>query len=577
MKNTIKNIDAATFLILIIIIVSGFLTPDRILISNYEKLAGHSINNFSVEIIILFKNIILCILTLAMIIALGSKYNANKKNKIKTIDKKNIFMSLLFPILILLLIQSFFIKPFIDDAFISFRYAKNLFEKGQLAFNMNEPPVEGYTHPLWVFLLLIPQFLEINTFLFIKIIGLLFSLATLILVYFISGKNPVATGLYALSPSVAGWTMTGLETPMYVALSLLFIHLFLKEKYISCSFLLFLVTLTRPEGLVLLFPAIFILIQHHKLRMKNLVKFITPFFTAYFIYNIWKYIYFGDLLPNTFYVKSHFLVGVPYIIDFIFFTAPLTLSVLFYALYARFKMPQNFSEKFLIKGKKDMFILLCFIFTLFSYFNLQQVTGFYYRFFQLPLVLLYIFSSTSIYAIIIKLRAFANKKNIQLLSTCLIVLFFASNSYDLPKAIVYFNIHYDGLEKAHISLAKWLSQQYPENYTAALSDIGAFSYYSDFEIIDMYGLTDKVLSRGFNATYLLERNPEIIILDSSSTSKFIQTADLYSANKQDLLLYNDMRFQKKYVFLNKTFEHTPPIVLWPFKRIDISEHNSTRS
>src|SRR3989344_6704508 len=169
MKNTIKNIDAATFLILIIIIVSGFLTPDRILISNYEKLAGHSINNFSVEIIILFKNIILCILTLAMIIALGSKYNANKKNKIKTIDKKNIFMSLLFPILILLLIQSFFIKPFIDDAFISFRYAKNLFEKGQLAFNMNEPPVEGYTHPLWVFLLLIPQFLEINTFLFIKI------------------------------------------------------------------------------------------------------------------------------------------------------------------------------------------------------------------------------------------------------------------------------------------------------------------------------------------------------------------------------------------------------------------------
>lgn len=578
MKTILKVIEAITFLVLITGIIFGFLTQDKTLISSYERLVGHPINKLSVDIILFFKELSLFIGILIMLIALCSKYHKPAQNiKVKP-SYHNICISFLLPIAMLLLIQLFFIKPFIDDAFISFRYSQNLFEKGQLTFNIDEPPVEGYTHPLWILLLLIPQFLGIDIFLFIKIIGLLFSLTVFVLVYFISGKNAVATWLYALSPSVAGWTMTGLETPMYVALSLLFIHSFLKEMYLFCSFLLFLVTLTRPEGVFLIFPALFILVKYSNAKLRDSIKFIIPFSTTYSAYNVWKYTYFGDLLPNTFYVKSHFLVGVASVINFLLYTAPLSLPILTYLLYERFLKIQPDPEKnYFLAGKREKFLLLCFAFTTASYLNLQQVTGFYYRFFQLPLVLLYVISSTPVSAAIVKLRSFANKNNTQLLSSCLIVLFFLSISFHLPKAIVYFNIHYAGLEKAHISLAKWLSQQYSENYTVALSDIGAFSYYSTFKIVDMYGLADKVLSRGFNATYVLERNPEIIILDSSSTSQFVQTADLYSANKQDLILYNDPRFKSKYVFLNRTFEHTPTIVLWPFKRRDISEYNSTRA
>jgi arabinofuranosyltransferase len=48
-----------------------------------------------------------------------------------------------------------------DDAYISFRYARNLVEHGALAFNVVEPPelVEGYTNFLWVVVLAIGAWL----------------------------------------------------------------------------------------------------------------------------------------------------------------------------------------------------------------------------------------------------------------------------------------------------------------------------------------------------------------------------------------------------------------------------------
>lgn len=37
-----------------------------------------------------------------------------------------------------------------EDAFISFRYSRNLVEGHGLVFNIGEKPVEGYTNFLWV-------------------------------------------------------------------------------------------------------------------------------------------------------------------------------------------------------------------------------------------------------------------------------------------------------------------------------------------------------------------------------------------------------------------------------------------
>ncbi|MBI4016105.1 MAG: hypothetical protein HY363_00250, partial [Candidatus Aenigmarchaeota archaeon] len=216
-------LESFTFLAILSSIILSFFISNNTLISTYENMVNHTLNKFTVEIILLFEQIMLIIGVLIIFVAM---YLKSKKLKLFTCSAKTNIIGILLPITVLVLIQLFFTTPFLDDSFISFRYAKNLFETGKATFNIYEEPVEGYTHPLWIVLLLIPQFLKTDIFVFAKLMGLFFSILGLILVYVLSNKNPAAAWLYALSASVAGWTMTGLETPMYTAASLFFIFLF---------------------------------------------------------------------------------------------------------------------------------------------------------------------------------------------------------------------------------------------------------------------------------------------------------------------------------------------------------------
>jgi len=46
--------------------------------------------------------------------------------------------------------HAFYLGVIAEDAFISFRFAKNLAIGNGLVWNAGEPPVEGYTNFLWV-------------------------------------------------------------------------------------------------------------------------------------------------------------------------------------------------------------------------------------------------------------------------------------------------------------------------------------------------------------------------------------------------------------------------------------------
>ncbi len=570
----LTTLEFITFITLISVIILNLLMNDNMIISFYESLAGHTIDKISVWTILLFKDI-LCV-GLIIIIFVGIYFKCQKQFSIfkkENITSKKFIIALLLPLMVFLLIQLFYTKQFVDDAFISFRYAQNLFETRQLTFNVDEAPVEGYTHPLWIFLLLLPQYLRIDLLLYVKLIGLLFGILGLFIIYQLSEKNAVATWMYALSVSVASWTVTGLETPMYTALALLFIYLFLKERYILSSLTLFLVTMTRPEGVILLIPAIYVLIKYSKkFSLINFTKLILPFLILYLLHNLWRYIYFGSLFPNTFYAKSIFLGGLSRINYFVLYISPLIIASLIYLFYMQFaEKNSKMNSEYFFSKKKNIFLILCFLLTLLSYLNIAPLMAAYDRFYQLALVLIYVISSKPIYIGINKLMLFSQKNNTQFFAICLICLFFLPNSINLPESVAYFHIHYDGLQKAHMNVSQILNQQYyGRNYTVALSDLGVFSYYSKFKIIDIQGLADKVLSKGFNLTYILGKNPEIIILVSSSKSEFVQHPEVNAMNGEDLIIYNDIDFQKRYIFTNMTFEHTPPVVLWVFKRKNLS-------
>ena len=105
----------------------------------------------------------------------------------------------------------------LDDAFISFRYARNFAEGHGIVFNPGER-VEGYTNFLWVVILAVPFLLHVDPVPFAHTADVLLCVTATVLVYligrraFFGGARPLAAlpaALFLASPAVATLSATG--------------------------------------------------------------------------------------------------------------------------------------------------------------------------------------------------------------------------------------------------------------------------------------------------------------------------------------------------------------------------------
>jgi hypothetical protein len=95
----------------------------------------------------------------------------------------------------------------------------------------------------------------------------------------------------------------GLETLLFVALILASFYAYLRRWHWVLAGLLLLASLTRPEGVALagvLLIACWLRGDRREVVVPALLLYVVPG-AAYFI---WRYDYYGQLLPNTFYAKS---------------------------------------------------------------------------------------------------------------------------------------------------------------------------------------------------------------------------------------------------------------------------------
>ena len=241
----------------------------------------------------------------------------------------HIVVGLLLP-LVLLTVCMWRVRAFtVDDAYISFRYARNLANGLGLVFNAGER-IEGYTNFLFTCLLGLAIKLGLDPDRTSKIIGGAAALGSVALTYGIASrlrtprKVPVlATWLLAGSLPTAGWAVFGMETSLFVALLLLGTWLFLRERDRPEAFpwsgaALAAAGLTRPEapmfaGLLMLFLAGKTLEKGSKRSLfapvldlferRNLVRaalFVGPI-AAHLIF---RRAYYGTWLPNTFEAKT---------------------------------------------------------------------------------------------------------------------------------------------------------------------------------------------------------------------------------------------------------------------------------
>lgn len=204
----------------------------------------------------------------------------------------------------------------IDDAFTSFRYAKNLINNYGLVYNQGEH-VEGYTNFLWTLIIAIFMKIGFQPERLSQVLGTIFSGASIFLLFSLGCKilpkerlfNLISCVFLCANPCFAVWAVGGLEGPLFtffILLATLRYFIEIKSKKIPLSSIIFgLAALTRPEG-ILFFGITFLFQITLSLKdksFKNLILSFALFLSIFSPYYIWRYTYYGFPFPNTFYAK----------------------------------------------------------------------------------------------------------------------------------------------------------------------------------------------------------------------------------------------------------------------------------
>ena len=314
-----------------------------------------------------------------------------------------------------------------EDAFIYFRFVENLVHGHGYVFNPGER-IEGCSSVTWLFLLTLFRILGFNILTTSKILGILFGSISLFIIFQITkhftDKLPwviLPSLLTAFSLPFFMWNQMGLETSLYTMVFLAVVLICLNnEFFFYWPLIALMLTLTRPEGVFLLLgliPALYFQKQNKVLWS------ILVFSVLFMLVLLTRFIYFHDLLPSPFYVKTFegkYIAGFQYIHSFFrdhyiyFFGAPL--------LYI---LPQKFN------WQKKRIIALGFIVVFLVWVILGGSGPMpFYRYLVAGIPLLYVYLITGIEQVIGKFTPIKKVlMGIYITAFCTATLFFAGDSW----------------------------------------------------------------------------------------------------------------------------------------------------
>jgi hypothetical protein len=210
-----------------------------------------------------------------------------------------------------------------DDAFISFRYARNLAEGHGLVFNVGER-VEGYTNLLWTLWIAIGLRLGLGAEPWASIFGLVFYGASLSLLFAFHldlrralpvrrATLPLACLVGAVHPDWRLFATSGLETSAFTAVVLagylaLARGLIARRPRPLLSGAIFgVASMLRPDGMVFAAVAALAVALAAPRRLRDAAWFVVGVGTFWAGTTAFRLGYYGEYFPNTYYAKSAYL------------------------------------------------------------------------------------------------------------------------------------------------------------------------------------------------------------------------------------------------------------------------------
>jgi hypothetical protein len=440
-----------------------------------------------------------------------------------------------------------------DDAYISFRYARNLSDGLGVVWNPGEY-VEGYSNFLWVGILAGLHKLGADIVLSARWLG--FALAMVAaagtwrlchdLLEGVGGRiaGVVAVLLLGACGTFALWTFAGLESSLFAVLLIGAVLLHIREsdglRPPVSGVLWGFAALTRPESpLLFAVSAAFKLFElpirsradggHFSLKRLALatawlIVWGAGFAAVFVPYFIWRYDTYDYLFPNTYYAKvgeglDQYDRGVRYALGFAReYSAWLLLLVPFAMVYGS------------ISRARSVYLLAIVL----AYGAYVIYVGgdslFRYRFFAPLMPLIYALITTSAASLFSALRLerepprYAREGVIAAAIAGLLVftLQASTNSVDVIGASERKAV------RDRVEIGRWLEANVAADTVIAVVPAGAIPYESRLETIDMLGINDEHIAHRnldigsfaaghekYDSEYVLNRQPDIIILFDS--------------------------------------------------------------
>jgi len=391
----------------------------------------------------------------------------------------------------------------VDDAFISFRYARNLVNGHGPVYNPGEK-VEGYTNFLWVVLAALGMRAGADPVPLSQGLGLLLALGVVALAYGWprpgerNGKSLrlLSPTLLALSPPFALWSMGGLETPLFALLVLAGMAAGVRVAPrwdVVSGLCLALAALTRPEGILaglvvvgdrLLWPP-----SAGRVRDRVPLGLIAVWLAVLVPYEIWRVLYYGDLLPNSFYAKvgwsgAQVWRGVQYLGGFTAASGGLALSL---------------AAVGLADGLRDRSARVLYLWTGLYLAYVVAVGGDglgMYRFFVPALAPLYLLVERG-FAVLGRVHLPVSAGWRRVLGLGILTVLAASTVRATiaseEKAFVARDRIF--VEKHWTAIGLWLREYAEPDESIAVTTAGAVPYYSGLYTIDMLGINEPAIAR----------------------------------------------------------------------------------
>lgn len=451
--------------------------------------------------------------------------------------------------LILLLQGRLYFRYTSDDAYISFRYARNLSSGAGLVWNPGEH-VEGYTNFLWTALLAGFDRIGAEPVRTGRWLGFALALVAIAGAYWLArtllagpgGRiaGVIATVLLAASGSFALWAFAGLETSLFASLILIAVLLHLREDTgdvlpLSAAAWAF-ACMTRPDAALLVAVSAIYKILRCGWRLRNnasgtpwatslddevqhLVVYAALFAALFAPYFAWRYLTYDHLFPNSYYAKvgsgaDQYERGLYHLAIFAREHAAwlLVLSPVAIALTS-------------VRRAASAYVLALVLawFAYIVYVGGDSLVRF--RLFAPMLPLMYALIAASLAALVQSVRVDRRPPRWAAEGACALAI----------GALLLFTLQSSGTDGAipperqavrdRAEIGRWLRDNTPPTTLIAVIPAGAIPYESRLPAIDMLGINDERIAHRdldlgkfgaghekFDSQYVLDRRPDIIIL-----------------------------------------------------------------